>query len=144
MSGDFKRETLTNAFAHAAVESGVAALQRLYSDANIGNTLASEISAAVVEAARTSVIREAAHHLLEQAVLTSTPRTTAGDVVRRDAVKKAAQRLSDWADTLDEEYRQRHQSPTQFMKLLECIKADYLELETNHRYVFRDRGESGE
>lgn len=135
---DFRDELLTNAFAHAAVELGVSALQRLYGDANVGHTLAAEISAGVVEAARASVVREAAHHLLERLVLTG---TAPGDEARRDAVKEAAGWLSDWADTLDAEYRERHQSPTEFLQLLEQLRADYLELETSHKYWFREREE---
>lgn len=134
---DFKDELLTNTFAHAAVEAGVVALQRHSADADIGQALASEIAVTVVEAARASVVREAADQLRRQAERVSTP--LPGDVVRRDAIKEAAQTLEGFADLLDEEYRQCHQSPIE--RLREMHELVYPRPDATRSPYFQQRGE---
>lgn len=124
MSDDFEREALNNPHVHAAVQAGVDALRCKFPDANIGNTLSSEISVTVVEAVRSSVYREAAADLYEMS-----------EYGLSDILKAKA-------GELDRQYRQRHQSPSDAM--LATLKADYLKLETDHKYVFRDRGEDSE
>lgn len=95
MSDEFEKEMLTNAHVHAAIQAGVEALQREFPDANIGNTLAARISATVVEAVRSSVLREAAHLLW----------TEASDNVDSEAALQAGNWLEHKANELE---RQRH------------------------------------
>lgn len=129
---DFEREMLINVHTHGAVEAGRRAAFALLKrggqwevDDESDETayqMAQQISAAVVEVVRSSVYREAAADLYEMS-----------EYGFSDILKAKA-------DELDRQYQRRHPCALSD-QVLDELKANYLKLETDHRYVFRERGE---